>query len=200
VGLFKKSRKVEPPPAPPAAPVVGPDDLATAHRVVADCVAAIGSDPRVRQTAYALSRAGGGPADLEESFMRASRTGDSGMSRPWRWLAEIVDHPDAVGNHLLVAEIAVVVLFWNNDLRGKVGIGDITDMMLEPPAPALVNRILTATVYHLRDADLSTIVSQTDVLTIRVGAVLEMTCRYIVDATPPAADAVRRIAQEFLDA
>ncbi len=152
MGLFRKTRKIEPT-AAVAPPVIDAGDVAEADRVTAGFLAALGDDAQMRHTAYALSQAGGGPADLEASLMASMRTGNTGIDRPWHWLAGVVEHPAAAGQPRVVAQIAAVVLIWHRELRGRLQLADMSDMMLQAPPVELVTRICSASLRHLRQAD-----------------------------------------------
>ncbi|MEU4239644.1 hypothetical protein [Actinoplanes sp. NPDC026619] len=168
-------------------------DLAAADRLAAHFIASLGSDLRLREASYAISQAGGAPRDFDAALKNTLRGGETGLDRPWFWLAEILDHPAAAERPELVARIAVVVLVWHNDMRGRVGMADVSDMMLEPPPIGLVTRMLSVAVRLLRHADAS-LVLQDD---ITVGSTLSSCCRYIAGATT-ASDDVRQIARHFL--
>lgn len=196
MGLFKKSPKPVPA-TPPPTPAVTPADLTVAHRVTADFINVLGNDPQMRRAAYRIAQAGGGPADLETSLQLRLRTGDTGITRPWTWLAEVVDHPATAGNHELVAQIAFVVYYWHTELRGKLGMGDVSDMMLDAPPQDLVTRILSASVHHLQQVDRHAVFGQES---LSIDTVRAMCCRYVLDVDPPAPEAVRRTAEQVLDA
>ncbi|WFE53890.1 hypothetical protein [Micromonospora sp. WMMD1155] len=198
MGLFskkeKQSRKL-----PPQPPTVTRDDLDDARQVVQDFLAVVGNDAMMRVTALAVSRAGGGPADVEASMRNAFETGDSGIDRPWHWLAAVCREARAAGDVSLIAAVALFVNIWDTQLRHKIQLGDTIDMMLGAP-PALV----TDEVYSIAVLTLPGTFPNQTVVSNASGSVsirqVQMKCAIdVLEAGAAITAEVRSAAQRLLD-
>ncbi|PYC66191.1 hypothetical protein C7C45_26055 [Micromonospora arborensis] len=149
MGFFNKKeqkiRKIPPPPPPTASQ----DDLHDARRLVQDFLVAVGNDARMRVTALAVSRAGGGPKDFESALRNSYSTGDTGMDRPWHWLVAVSREARTAGDVALIAAVALFVNIWDTQLRHKILLADTADMMLGAPPTDVTKEIYSIAVLTL---------------------------------------------------
>ncbi|MFI7080334.1 hypothetical protein ACIBO1_23820 [Micromonospora sp. NPDC049903] len=159
----------------------------------------VGDDARMRQTALAVSHAGGGPADLVAAIRNTQQTGESGIDRPWQWLTAVCREARTTGDVPLIAAVALFVNIWDTQLRDKVTMADTTDMMLEPPPTEAVQEVYTIAVLALPDHAVNQQVVGNLSGSVRIGDV-RMKCAIDVLGAEYAISAeVRAAAQRVLD-
>ncbi|SDZ46082.1 hypothetical protein SAMN05444365_11910 [Micromonospora pattaloongensis] len=199
MGLFsrkdKPSRKTLPPPPPTA----GKDDLDVARRVVQDFLMVVGNDASMRRTALAVSRAGGGPADLETAMRNSHETGQTGIDRPWHWLAAVCREARTAGDAPLIAAVALFVNIWDTQLRDKVGLADTTDMMLAPPPAEVAQEVYSVAVLALPDHAVNQQVVGNVSGAVRIGDVRMKCALDVLGAGYPMSPEARAAAQRILD-
>ncbi|MEH0929070.1 hypothetical protein [Micromonospora sp. CPCC 205558] len=198
MGLFSKKEKQhrKPPPPPPTATR---DDLDVARRVVQDFLSVVGIDARMRITALEVSRAGGGPANIEAAMRNGFETGDTGIDRPWHWLAAVCREARAAGDVALIAAVALFTNIWDTELRHKIQMADTTDMMLAAPPHGVTSEVYSLAVLALPGPfPNETVVSNaTGSVTIRA---VQMKCAIdVLDAGDSFSPEVRAAAQRLLD-
>ncbi|MCZ7474147.1 hypothetical protein [Micromonospora sp. WMMC273] len=199
MGLFsrkQKERRTVPPPPPSTA---SRDDLDLARRVIQDFLAVVGNDARMRQTASAFSRAGGGPADVETALRNTIETGQTGMDRPWHWLAAVCREARSAGDVPLIAAIALFVNIWDAQLRDVVELGDINDMMLAPPPAEVVTEVYAVAVLALPEHAVNQQVASNASGTVRMGDVRLKCALDLLGGDHHVSPEARAAAQRILD-
>ncbi len=196
MGLFRKRQQQIAAPAPP--PTVTLADLGTARRVVRAFLEVIGNDPQMRTAALAVSRAGGGPSNIDEMIQNQMRTSDTGLDRPWRWLLQVARKSSDAGEADVIATVALFASFWDTHLRGKIGLGDVSDMMLECPPAEVATEVYAIAVLVLHKVDTNQIVVRNASGTVRFADVLTMCSKLVVDRKLHVAVEVRETAQRVL--
>jgi hypothetical protein len=132
VGLFGKKKR-EPSEAAQRvlAPVVVDDgDLQRADQVLERFERAVGNDAAMRAAALAIAQAGGVPSQ-EEALMLQIDTGQTGMDRPWRWLAAVDREAERRGDYGLVVRVSLFVMFWMTQIDPHLQLADRLDMQLD---------------------------------------------------------------------
>jgi hypothetical protein len=122
--------------------VVGDGDLARAADLLARFEQAVGNDPAVRAAVAAIAAAGGAPS-FEEAIRLQRDTGDTGIDRPWQWLAAVAQEARRRGDRHLVAHLALFVTMWVTSFAPHLTLADQMDMSLATPPPHLLGEILS---------------------------------------------------------
>ncbi|MGI5520595.1 hypothetical protein ACQEUX_06535 [Micromonospora sp. CA-259024] len=198
MGLFSKKekqrRKLPPPP-----PTATQDDLDVARRVVQDFLSVVGIDAKMRITALEVSRAGGGPRDLKTALQNGYETGDTGIDRPWHWLAAVCREARAAGDVALIAAVALFVNIWDTQLRHKIRMADTSDMMLAAPPTDVTREVYSLAVLALPGPFPNQAVVSNATGSVAIRAV-QMKCAIdVLDAGDAIAPEVRAAAQRLLD-
>lgn len=199
MGLFSRKEKPTQRVLPPPPPSATRDDLDVARRVVHDFLVVVGDDASMRRTALAVSRAGGGPADLETAMRNSHRTGQTGIDRPWHWLTAVCREARTAGDAPLIAAVALFVNIWDTQLRDKVGLADTTDMMLAPPPAEVAKEVYSIAVLALPDHAVNQQVVGSVSGSVRIGDVRMKCAIDVLDAGYAISAEVRAAAQRILD-
>ncbi|MEV4721835.1 hypothetical protein AB0J94_32005 [Micromonospora noduli] len=199
MGLFSRKEKQTARVLPPPPPSATRDDLDVARRVVQDFLVVVGNDASMRRTALAVSRAGGGPADLETAMRNIHETGETGIDRPWQWLAAVCREARSAGDAALIAAIALFVNIWDTQLRDKVGLADTTDMMLAPPPTEVAQEVYSVAVLALPDHAVNQQVVGNVSGSVRIGDVRMKCAIDVLGAGYAISPEVKAAAQRILD-
>jgi hypothetical protein len=156
MGIFSKKRAT-PAGEPPERITVTAGDLARADELLARFEHAQMNGPQAAIDAaiLAIARAGdvdGSPAwaEYEKEYFRRcirnmSATGDSGISRPWRWLAAVAQEARRQGHHQLGAHLGLFTFFWVAVLSPPMNATDEMELRLPKQiAPGALAGILSA--------------------------------------------------------
>lgn len=199
MGLFNRKEKQNQKMPPPPPPTAGPDDLDVARRVVHGFLDVVGNDARMRHAALVVSRAGGGPKDLEAAKRNSYQTGQTGLDRPWHWLAAVCREARTAGDPALIAAVALFVNIWDTQLRDKIGMADTTDMMLAAPPTEVAKEVYSIAVLALPDPVANQQVVSNASGSVRIG---DVRTKCAIDVLAPSyaiSPDVRAAAQQNLD-
>jgi hypothetical protein len=173
MALFDR-KKTEPSPAVQRvlAPVVVEDgDLQRADQLLEQFEQAVGDDAATRYAAQAIAQAGGVPS-FEQALHIQMETGQTGMDRPWRWLAAVDREAERRGDCGLVARISLFVTFWIMQIDPHLQLGDRLDMQLEKPPRSVLAEVYTIGLRVLPRLDPNAVVVDHPTGTMRVQQLL----------------------------
>ena len=160
----------------------------------------VGNDAReMRHTALAVSRAGGGPEDLEAAMRNGYHTGETGLDRPWHWLAAVCREARTAGDPALIAAVALFVSIWDTQLRDKIGLADTADMMLGAPPADVSTEVYSIAVLALPDLVANHQVVSNASGSVRIGDVRMKCAIDVLGAGHSISSEVRATAQRILD-
>lgn len=138
MSLFGKKHRPQPRPEAPI--VITREDLPHVGQLVDNFLGAVGNDAALHFRGRELAVASGAPT-MDDIV--AGRAPGSGLDRPWRWLASAAEQADRAGDHILVARIALLVIFWTTALEPRMGLGNHLEMRLDNPPAEVAARIYT---------------------------------------------------------
>jgi hypothetical protein len=125
------------------------------------------------------------------------RTADTGIARPWHWLVEVARLCRLTGDTELLAEITLVVQFWDTQLRGRIGLGDAQDMMLSCPPPGVVVEVYSIALPALERIDPAHLVMRNATADLTIRVLLMLAALYVLEhpdgSSPEARSAAARI-------
>ena len=151
--------------------VVQEGDVEHVRQLMTQFNLAIGSDAGIRKFGVDLNRAGGFISDVN-TVRAVQQLGPDALQRPWLWLAAVARQALAQGDRLLVAQIALMAQFWDQQIAPNFTAADafdgIVDTMKDPARAQLFSVALEA----LPALPADTVVMENPTGTLRVGEVL----------------------------
>ena len=155
-----------------AAPVVVQEgDLEHVRQLMTQFNSAVGSDASIRRFGVDLNRAGGFTSDVN-TVRAVQQLGPDALQRPWLWLAAVARQALAQGDRLLVAQVALMAQFWDQQIAPHFTAAEafdgIVDRMKDPARAQLFSVALEALLVLPAD----TVVMENPTGTLRAGDVL----------------------------